>query len=208
MYLPETCTQVCRENKYEYAGVQVGWQCFCGNSYGKYGEEPASACDRPCSDDSEPSRCGGSWTNSIFVTGFDLSGRFKYYKRERIKINIEAYDDEKCSQIAGTNNIQWTLLSKTENWPEVGCSGVEFTELSEDLDSVLLKGNSVSNSECIGSDEYTLTRTDDPFIINAVTSTGVEMSFKREDAQECFTANWISDGYNYMAYVDKYIIPG
>ena len=73
-YLPETCTQFCRENKYEYAGVQVGWQCFCGNSYGKYGEEPASACDRPCSDDSEPSRCGGSWANSIFMTGFDLSG--------------------------------------------------------------------------------------------------------------------------------------
>ena len=78
-YLPETCTQICRENKYEYAGVQVGGQCFCGNSYGKYGEEPGSACDRPCSDNSEPSRCGGSWTNSIFVTGFNLSGRFKNY---------------------------------------------------------------------------------------------------------------------------------
>ena len=92
--------------------------------------------------------------------------------------------------------------------PEVGCSGIEFTEFSESLNGVFLKGKSVSDSACIGTDEYTLSSTDDPFIINAVTSNGVKMTFKREDGQECFTANWISDGYDYMAYVDKYIIPG
>jgi hypothetical protein len=49
--------------KYDYFGVQFGSQCFCGNSYGKYGA--SKACTSDCSGNSTQT-CGGANANSIY----------------------------------------------------------------------------------------------------------------------------------------------
>ena len=50
---------------YLYAGVQYTSECFCGNSYGKYGSLPESSCNMPCSGN-KTQICGGTWSNSVY----------------------------------------------------------------------------------------------------------------------------------------------
>jgi hypothetical protein len=59
----ETCVADCGKAGYAYAGVQYGKQCFCGNTYGKYGT--STSCNMTCSGDSAET-CGGSYANSIY----------------------------------------------------------------------------------------------------------------------------------------------
>ena len=113
--------------------------------------------------------------------------------------------------MAGTNNINWTLLSKTvtTGTATVGCTGIEYNDLSEkSVNSVLLKGTRVSNAQCTYMDEYTLTSTDDPLVIQAVDKLGVQMTFQREEGQECFTVRWTAQGHDYQGYLDKKILDG
>ena len=48
-----------------YAGVQAGYACLCGNSYGKYGNISESMCQTSCPGD-ETQTCGGGWANAIY----------------------------------------------------------------------------------------------------------------------------------------------
>ena len=59
------CLAGCKVNGYAYAGAQNGHQCFCGYSYGRYGELDESDCNMPCKDQPE-SICGGRGANSIY----------------------------------------------------------------------------------------------------------------------------------------------
>jgi len=52
----------------KYAGVQNGNQCFCGNSYGRYGVKSESDCNKKCSGNADQI-CGGSWRNNVYSTG-------------------------------------------------------------------------------------------------------------------------------------------
>ena len=62
----ERCRQTCAARGFQYSGTQYGAQCYCGNTYGKYG--PANNCDMPCS--GNPNEiCGGNWANSISRVG-------------------------------------------------------------------------------------------------------------------------------------------
>jgi len=73
---PEMCIDICSKRNFKYASVQYSTQCFCGNSYGKYG--PANNCNMKCSGD--PTKiCGGFWANSVYKTysAEDVSGRQK-----------------------------------------------------------------------------------------------------------------------------------
>jgi hypothetical protein len=56
------CVQSCAGKGYRYAAVQAGSQCFCGNSFGKYG---TSAACKPCSN-TPKEFCGGNWGNSVY----------------------------------------------------------------------------------------------------------------------------------------------
>lgn len=59
----EKCVSLCREKGTAYAATQYGQQCFCGNTYGKYG--PATNCDMKCA--GNPAEiCGGSFANSVY----------------------------------------------------------------------------------------------------------------------------------------------
>ena len=61
------CIQDCRALGYKYAGLQSQNQCFCGNSYGKYGAAEGR-CTKRCAGNQE-TICGGTWANSIYETG-------------------------------------------------------------------------------------------------------------------------------------------
>ncbi|NPV04172.1 MAG: hypothetical protein HPY67_05500 [Syntrophaceae bacterium] len=59
----EKCVSLCREKGTAYAATQYGQQCFCGNTYGKYG--PATNCDMKCA--GNPAEiCGGNFANSVY----------------------------------------------------------------------------------------------------------------------------------------------
>ena len=57
------CTSACDELQgYMYAGVQFAEHCYCGDSYGRYGN--AANCDKPCSGDASQ-MCGGAYANNV-----------------------------------------------------------------------------------------------------------------------------------------------
>jgi len=59
----EKCISLCSSYGYRYAGLQYSKQCFCGNSYGKYGR--ANNCNMRCSGNYNQT-CGGVWANSVY----------------------------------------------------------------------------------------------------------------------------------------------
>ncbi len=59
----QDCIFMCAHKGYAYAGLQYGSQCFCGNSYGRYGA--VNNCNMRCSGDSSQV-CGGFWANSVY----------------------------------------------------------------------------------------------------------------------------------------------
>jgi len=58
------CISSCSSAGYDYAAAQDGNQCFCGNSYGKYGSA-GNACSMTCQGDGAQI-CGGAWLNSVY----------------------------------------------------------------------------------------------------------------------------------------------
>ncbi len=60
----QICLDTCQQKGFSYAGTQYSSQCFCGNSYGKYGK--ASNCNMPCSGN-KTETCGGNWANSVYA---------------------------------------------------------------------------------------------------------------------------------------------
>jgi len=68
----EHCMDGCKALGYQYAGLQYGLQCFCGNSYGSYGLAPAGYCNYPCKDDTSET-CGNGWTNQVYNSGLGMS---------------------------------------------------------------------------------------------------------------------------------------
>lgn len=59
------CIRHCAAKGYRYAGTQFARQCFCGNSYGRYGRAAAKECNYKCSGNARQN-CGGYWRNSIY----------------------------------------------------------------------------------------------------------------------------------------------
>ena len=62
------CLSQCGGLGYIYAGIQYSSQCFCGNSFGKYGIAPDSDCSRSCQDTSGTKTCGGTSRNNIYLS--------------------------------------------------------------------------------------------------------------------------------------------
>lgn len=63
-----TCVKKCKELEFKYAGLQFSYLCFCGNTYGRYGELPEDKCSSECKSKRD-SFCGGHWSNSVYKTG-------------------------------------------------------------------------------------------------------------------------------------------
>jgi len=64
----EACNDFCKKKNYLYAGLQSGSECYCGDSYGKYGKVEDRFCDKPCQGNNKQ-RCGGNWRNTILKVG-------------------------------------------------------------------------------------------------------------------------------------------
>ncbi len=63
---PAVCEDLCgRRHQFRYFGLQYGMECWCGNSYGKHGEQEDSKCTKPCTGDTQQ-MCGGELTNSVY----------------------------------------------------------------------------------------------------------------------------------------------
>ncbi|KIO26833.1 hypothetical protein M407DRAFT_234097, partial [Tulasnella calospora MUT 4182] len=63
----DTCKAYCLGKGYNYAGVEYGSQCYCGNALNSPGKLAASqtSCNKACA--SDPSNyCGGTWTLTVF----------------------------------------------------------------------------------------------------------------------------------------------
>merc|ERR1712048_113136 len=63
-----TCAARCKKLGYRYAGTQFYKQCFCGNSFGKYGK---AKCSTKCP--GNKGICGGGWANSVYQIGGAVS---------------------------------------------------------------------------------------------------------------------------------------
>ncbi len=77
---PELCENHCRAEGFSYAGTQYGSQCFCGNSYGRYGQLPAGRCNAACAGN-PGDKCGGSWANSLYRVAAPVSAQEEPYGR-------------------------------------------------------------------------------------------------------------------------------
>jgi hypothetical protein len=63
----DSCQAFCAEKGFKYAGTEFGSQCYCGNSYGKYGGLDDTKCSSNCSGKAKE-KCGGAWANSVYYT--------------------------------------------------------------------------------------------------------------------------------------------
>ncbi|KAF5334900.1 hypothetical protein D9611_010018 [Ephemerocybe angulata] len=77
---PQVCNSLCAS--YNYAGVENGNECYCGNNISNNGATgnilPASSCSVACTGDASQ-KCGGSWTLNLSVkapTVFTAQGCF------------------------------------------------------------------------------------------------------------------------------------
>ncbi|KAK3701358.1 hypothetical protein QZH41_000487 [Actinostola sp. cb2023] len=65
---PTTCRMACKDDGQAYAGLQYGYLCRCGNSYGKYTRLAEEQCSTACKGD-KTQICGGFFRSSIYATG-------------------------------------------------------------------------------------------------------------------------------------------
>jgi hypothetical protein len=63
---PMHCVNACQAKNFNFAGVQYGRYCFCGASYGDYGQVPDGDCNTPCTGDNTKT-CGGGWRNAVYA---------------------------------------------------------------------------------------------------------------------------------------------
>jgi hypothetical protein len=52
------CVTFCPSQSFRFAGLQAGYACFCGNSYGRFGK--AEGCDK------SSEKCGGHCVNGVW----------------------------------------------------------------------------------------------------------------------------------------------
>lgn len=55
---------------YKYAGVQAGYACLCGDTFGKHGKERDTDCDSSTCPGDNTQKCGAGWRNAIYSTGY------------------------------------------------------------------------------------------------------------------------------------------
>ncbi|ESN96316.1 hypothetical protein HELRODRAFT_189192 [Helobdella robusta] len=68
----ETCITYCLSRNYDYAGLQRGDTCKCGNSYGAYGKDSDSACNTNCAGNTNE-ECGDSLKHYLVCSKLSTS---------------------------------------------------------------------------------------------------------------------------------------
>jgi len=65
----QTCIDRCFAAGFNFAGLEIGSECFCDNDYMRYGKLDDSKCGNTCATDGLP--CGGAWAVSVYPSGFE-----------------------------------------------------------------------------------------------------------------------------------------
>ncbi|XP_043924209.1 kremen protein 1 [Protopterus annectens] len=71
----QTCIRFCRNQRFQLAGMESGYACFCGNDadYWRYGEATGTECNNVCfGDHTQP--CGGDGRVIMFETSIGACG--------------------------------------------------------------------------------------------------------------------------------------
>jgi len=136
----EKCIAHCRSCNYDYAGVEYGHECWCGN------QEPASSLRRHYSECSakcpgnQYQRCGGTWRINVYTTGLcykDSSTRVLPHAR----INDHSLTIERCIAHCHRRNFDY--------------AGVEFSHEcfcgNLNPSSSLKRPQSECNAKCKGN---------------------------------------------------------
>ncbi len=99
------CINLCKSKGFKYAGVEYGSQCFCGNSYGKYGK--ADNCNMKCSGNANEI-CGGFWAINIYTA--------KAKKRDGAKENLKEKNGDIIynSADSGENFLNYNPKNKAD----------------------------------------------------------------------------------------------
>ncbi|KAI8519623.1 hypothetical protein Bbelb_028800 [Branchiostoma belcheri] len=61
------CIQACAGFNTQYAGLQNGVECYCGEDYSRHGRAMESDCDEPCGGNNDQI-CGGHYRLSVYTT--------------------------------------------------------------------------------------------------------------------------------------------
>ncbi|CAC5414960.1 TN [Mytilus coruscus] len=62
----QKCQQFCGKKGFKFAGVEYGYECFCGNVLRKGRKRKESDCKTPCSGNKQQT-CGGTWRISVYT---------------------------------------------------------------------------------------------------------------------------------------------
>ncbi|CAC5410676.1 unnamed protein product [Mytilus coruscus] len=77
----QKCQQFCGKKGFKFAGVEYGYECFCGNVLRKCRKRKESDCKMPCSGNKRQT-CGGPWRISIYTVcplGWKIYGSSCYF---------------------------------------------------------------------------------------------------------------------------------
>ncbi|VDH98576.1 Hypothetical predicted protein, partial [Mytilus galloprovincialis] len=110
----QKCKQFCGKKGFKFAGVEYGYECFCGNDLRKDRKRKESDCKTPCSGNKRQT-CGGPWRISIYTAPEDVdeSGYIGCYQDDSTRIlHNEVLKDkgmtvQKCKQFCGKKGFKF-----------------------------------------------------------------------------------------------------
>ncbi|KAL5019585.1 hypothetical protein ScPMuIL_002477 [Solemya velum] len=65
---PEFCTKYCEDKGFKFAGVQMGYECYCGHKLYDSRKTAEVSCDTPCAGNAAQ-MCGSETRQGIYRTG-------------------------------------------------------------------------------------------------------------------------------------------
>ncbi|VDI14319.1 Hypothetical predicted protein [Mytilus galloprovincialis] len=80
----QKCQQFCGQKGFKYAGVEYGFECFCGNVLRKDRKRKESDCKTPCAGNKRQI-CGGTWRISIYTVAKTSKCRNKCHKKAKCR---------------------------------------------------------------------------------------------------------------------------
>ncbi|CAG2252624.1 PLG [Mytilus edulis] len=104
----QKCQQFCGQKGFKYAGVEYGFECFCGNVLRKDRKRKESDCKTPCAGNKRQI-CGGTWRISIY-TGSAYIGCYRDDSKRILSKKVlkdKRMTVQKCQQFCGQKGFKY-----------------------------------------------------------------------------------------------------
>jgi len=122
---PAKCISICEQEKFIYAGVQFGHECFCGNKIPLESKKTKGAeCNHKCTGNSNQV-CGAGWRMNMYVTGeyhiqqglCDVGWNYFNGHCYWFSTDILSFDDAKarCNELNPNKSTLTSILNAEEN---------------------------------------------------------------------------------------------